>query len=124
MACNSKVLPLVDEDKLSETVRNFPLLYDKSKKGYKERNAVQNTWTEVARSLDFIEKWDDAKNVFENVKKRYLKKRNVQYTTFSSNFLGSSLLSVKTTCLKIYIMSMPAGLNSTDKRSRAHFNTQ
>ena len=90
MACSSKVVSLVDEDTLSETVRNFPLLYDKSKKGYKERDAVQNTWTEVARSLDVIEKWDDAKNVFENFKKRYLKKRNVQYTTFSSNFLGSS----------------------------------
>ena len=119
MACNSKVLSLVDEEKLSETVRNFPVLHDKSKKGYKERDAVQNAWTEVARSLDFIENWDDAKNLFENFKKRYLKKRNVQYTTFSSNFLGSSLLSVKTTRLKIYIVSTPAGLNSTDKRSRA-----
>ena len=66
MACNSTVLSLVDEEKLSETVRNFPVLYDKSKKGYKGRDAVQNAWTEVARSLDFIEHWDDAKNLFEN----------------------------------------------------------
>ena len=119
MACNSKVLSLVDEEKLSETVRNFPVLYDKSKKGYKERDAVNNAWTEVARSLDFIENWDDAKNLFKNVKKWYLKKRKLQYTPFSLHFLGSSLLSVKTTRLKIYIVSMPAGLNSTDKHSRA-----
>ena len=78
-----------------------------------------SAWTEVASSLDFIENWDDAKNLFENFKKRYLQKRNVQYTTFPSHFLASSLLSVKTTRLKIYIVSMPAGLNSTDKRSRA-----
>ena len=119
MACNSKVLSLVDKEKLSETVRNFPVLYDKSKKGYKDRDAVKNAWTEVARSLDFIENWDDAKNLFENFKKRYLRKRNVQYTTLSSYFLGPSLLSVKITRLKLYIVSMPAGLNSTDKRSRA-----
>ena len=37
---------------------------------------------------------------------------------FSANFLGSSLLSFKTARLKIYIVSMPAGLNSTDKSSR------
>ena len=74
MACNSKGLSLVEEEKLSETVRNFPVLYDKSKKGYKERDAVKNAWTEVARSLDFIENWDDAKNLFENFKKQYLKK--------------------------------------------------
>ena len=80
---------------------------------------MKTTWTEVARSLDFIENWDDAKNLFEKFKKRYEKKRNVQYTTFSSNFLGSSLLSGKTTHVKMYIVSMPAGLTSTDKRSRA-----
>ena len=99
------------------------MLYDKSKKGYKGRDAVQNAWTEVARSLDFIEHWDDAKNLFENFKKLYLKKRNVQHTTLSSNFLGSSLLSVKTTRLKIYIVSMPAGLQ-INAQGRAHFNAQ
>ena len=48
MACNSKRLSLVEEEKFSETVRNFPVLYDKSKMGYKERHAVKNAWTEVA----------------------------------------------------------------------------
>ena len=61
MACNSKGLLLFHEEKLSETVRNFPVLYDKSKKGFKERDAVRTARTEVARSLDFIENWDDAK---------------------------------------------------------------
>ena len=27
---------------------------------------MKNAWTEVARSLDFFENWDDAKNLFEN----------------------------------------------------------
>ena len=68
MACNSKGLLLFEEEKLSETVRNFSVLYDKSKKGFKERDAVENAWTEAARSLDFIENWDVAKNLFENFK--------------------------------------------------------
>ena len=59
MACNSKGLSLFEEKKSSETVRNFPVLYDRSKKGFKERGAVKNAWTEAARSLDFIENWDD-----------------------------------------------------------------
>ena len=68
MACNSKGLSLLEEKQLSETVRNFPVLYDRSKKGFMVRDAVKNAWTEVARSLDFIENWDDARNLFENFK--------------------------------------------------------
>ena len=29
--------------------------------GLKERDAVKNFWTEVARSFDFIKTWEDAK---------------------------------------------------------------
>jgi len=41
MACNSKGLSPFEQKKLSETVRNFPVLYDRSKKGFKERDAVK-----------------------------------------------------------------------------------
>ena len=61
MAYNSKGLSLFEEKKLSENFRNFPVLYDRSKKGFKERGAVENAWTKVGRSLDFIDNWDDAK---------------------------------------------------------------
>ena len=42
-----------------------------------------------------------------------------KYITFSSSFLGSSLLSVKTTRLKIYIVSMSAGLNECNNSAEA-----
>ena len=91
MACNSKVLSLVDEEKLSETVRNFPVLYDKSKKGYKERDAVQNAWTEVARSLDFIENWDHAKKFIRKFQKAVLEKKKC--TIYNLFFKFSRLIA-------------------------------
>ena len=41
------------EEELSETVRNFPLLYGKSHKGFKETDAVKNAWNGVATALEF-----------------------------------------------------------------------
>ena len=92
MAECRKSLSLLEEEKLSETVRNFPVLYDKSHTGYKERDAVKNAWTEVANSLEFIEDWHDAKNSYEIFKKRYLKKRNLLRKTDKS---GTSSASVE-----------------------------
>ena len=37
-----------DFEKLCEVVRDYPILYDKSQKGYKERDAVENAWNEVS----------------------------------------------------------------------------
>ena len=62
MAECRKGLSLLEEEKLSEAVCNFPVLYDKSRRGYRERDSVKNAWTEVANSLEFIEDWHDAKN--------------------------------------------------------------
>ena len=46
----------LDEDELlAENVRLYPVLYDKSKKGFKERDVVQNAWAKVASMLDFVE---------------------------------------------------------------------
>ena len=48
-------LCLADEERLAETVKAFPCLYDKTKKDYKEKDVVTNAWNSVANQLDFIE---------------------------------------------------------------------
>ena len=48
-------LCLDDEKRLAETVKAFPCLYDKTKKGYKEKDVVTNAWNSVVNQLDFIE---------------------------------------------------------------------
>ena len=66
MASQRKNLSLLEEEKLTEIVRDFPVLYDKSHQGYKEHDAVGNAWSEVATSLEFLENGDMAKLCFEN----------------------------------------------------------
>ena len=41
-------LCLKEEEMLAEKVQGFPVLYDKRVKGFKEKDAVQNTWEKVA----------------------------------------------------------------------------
>lgn len=55
----NKKLSLEEEEKLTFHVKLFPCLFDKSEKGYKERDCVANAWKQVAESLDFIA--DDGK---------------------------------------------------------------
>jgi len=161
MACNSKGLSPIEEEKPSETVQSGL---------YKERDAVKYAWTEVTRSLDFINNCDETKNLLENFTKQYLKKEIIENrteksgtssafvekaqkdfdpdlfstrinlylkqrearttiteldtesvctTTFPSNVIGSSLPSVKAMHLRIYMVSMPVSLNSTEKCSWA-----
>ena len=42
---DKNILTLVQEE-LCELVHNFHIPYDKSHKGYKERDAVENAWEE------------------------------------------------------------------------------
>ena len=50
-----KVSPEIStEEELSETVRSFPVLYDKSYKGNKEKDVMKNAWDAVAAALEFI----------------------------------------------------------------------
>ena len=42
---------LEENAKLSEIVREFPCLYDKSKKEYKYENVVKNAWKQVAENF-------------------------------------------------------------------------
>ena len=48
-------LCLQEEEMLAEKVKDFPVLYDKTVKGFKEKDAAQNAWKKVAESLDFAE---------------------------------------------------------------------
>ena len=45
----------IREEELSETVKSFPVLYDKSNKGFKEKHAVKNAWDGVATALQFMQ---------------------------------------------------------------------
>ena len=51
-------------------------MYDKSDKGYKERDVFANAWEKVVGELDFREDVKEAKTYWENLRKRYNKKRN------------------------------------------------
>ena len=53
-------LTLQEEEILSEKVKQFPVLYDKTVKGYKEKDVLKNAWDKVAESLDFVE---NSKNI-------------------------------------------------------------
>ena len=44
------MLCLQEQDMLEEKVKDFPDLYDKRVKGFKEKDAVQNAWQKVAES--------------------------------------------------------------------------
>ena len=48
-------LCLANEEGLSEIVKTLPCLYDKTTKGYNEKDVSANTWNKVAEQLDFIE---------------------------------------------------------------------
>ena len=43
------------EEELSETVRGFPVLYDKSRKWFKEIDASKNAWDGVVTALEFTQ---------------------------------------------------------------------
>lgn len=48
-------LCLAQEERLSETVKQFTCLYDKTTVGYREKDVVSNAWKSVADQLDFAE---------------------------------------------------------------------
>ena len=48
-------LSLQEEELLAHVVKGIPVLYDKTSRGYKEKDVVINAWKKVAERLDFIE---------------------------------------------------------------------
>ena len=57
-------LSLNEDELLSEKVRSYPCLYDKSSKSYKEKDVIKNAWTKIAEQLDFIEDGTSIMNSF------------------------------------------------------------
>ena len=47
-------LDIVQEKNLYQLVCQFPVIFDKSHKGQKEKDTEVNAWYEIANSLDFI----------------------------------------------------------------------
>ena len=47
-------LEISREEELPETVRSFPVLYDKCHEGFKEKDAMKNAWDAVVTALEFI----------------------------------------------------------------------
>ena len=64
-----------NEEKLTEVVRMYPVIYDKSEPGHREKNTVENAWKEVVMFVDFVVDTKQAKAFFHNIKKRYCKYR-------------------------------------------------
>ena len=58
---------------LSESVRKYPCLYDKSKKSHKDKLSVINAWKEVGEECKITA--EEAKRSFENLKRRFAKRR-------------------------------------------------
>ena len=49
-----QALSVQENEELAEAVQKYPCLYDKSRKEYKDKTVVENSWKEVADQLDFI----------------------------------------------------------------------
>ena len=47
-------LSLILKENLCETIRNLPVIFGKSWKEYKVRDAKTNAWEEIANSLEFL----------------------------------------------------------------------
>ena len=45
----------MEEKILRENVRNYPISYDKTHKGYTEKVSVENAWNAVSDELEFNE---------------------------------------------------------------------
>jgi hypothetical protein len=48
-------LCLAEEERFAEIIKLFPCLFDKTTKGYKEKDVVANAWNSIAEQLEFIE---------------------------------------------------------------------
>ena len=66
---------LLNKEKLAENIQNFPVIFYKMDKSHKEKDVVENAWRAVVENVDFVESSKEAKTIFDNLKKRYNKKK-------------------------------------------------
>ena len=64
MSEKQRKLSLEQEEVLAFRVKEYPCLFDKTDKGYKEKDCVANAWKEVADSLEFTENGENFNFVF------------------------------------------------------------
>ena len=69
-------LSLSEEEILAETVKLYPVLYDKQAPGYKEKDVVFNAWNKVADKLEFVENLGLARVNFLYFDLRFLRLRS------------------------------------------------
>ena len=60
----SQPLSMKENEQLSEKVRNYPCLYDKTKKSHKGKNICFNAWRAVCLDLKFLEAGKNNKYFF------------------------------------------------------------
>ncbi|XP_066918670.1 uncharacterized protein [Clytia hemisphaerica] len=65
---------LEEDENLSEAVRNYKCLYDKSHPEHKNKPVKQKCWSEIEKYLGMEE--DTAEKAWDNLKKRYSRIRN------------------------------------------------
>ena len=63
------------DEKLSIAVERFPVIYDKKNKDFKDKLIVENAWKEVISEVG-LESIERGKKMFENLRKRYTRRRN------------------------------------------------
>ena len=66
---------MTSDEEIAEAVQEYPCLYDKARKGHCDRDLVKNCWLKVAEKCGFEDE-EEAKRLFNNLKKRYNKARN------------------------------------------------
>ena len=64
----------VSDEQLAESVRKYAIIYDKGRSGHKDKLAVENAWHCVAKECK-ISEVKVAKRLFDNLKKRFNKRR-------------------------------------------------
>ena len=65
---------IVQEESLSVEVQKYPCLFDKSSKGYKERDRKLNAWKKVEENLGLEE--GTAEKRFDTIRKKYNRQKN------------------------------------------------
>ena len=54
-------LSFSNEEKLAEEIREYPVLYDKGQKAYKDKQVTENAWKKVVEEVEFVEGVEGAK---------------------------------------------------------------
>lgn len=82
------------DELLSEAVREYPALYDKSRKGHHDKALLKNCWVKVAEVCG-LEDDKEATRLFGNLKKRYNKARSKAKLPSGSGLKDSKKLVIR-----------------------------